>query len=378
MNQGLLSKLLRILGVIRLILIAYLFLFSLLTIIPFNWAERYYFTLTAIEDGGRLCLVSLLLFILPGKNHLPFSNITRWLPGIAFLLLLHPAIRSTIAFTQLAQSDNPTSRHAFSWKHWIIGHNADLYKKDFEIKAVDGQTLHAISFSDHESRTKKNVVLVLHGGSFSAGSAIHGASLAAALAERGWFTLSIEYRLAPKSQYPAQVEDVKLWIDFLKKNANRLSIDSTNIFLAGESAGGTIALNAAYTLKDSAIRAVANLYGITSTETNNSDLFESTLDIAQILNDYRGSQSLIAISPIEQSKIHAIPTISIHGKCDKIVHWKHGQELTNPLNAHKIENQLVLLSWSPHIFNHPATGPSGQLTTEYIDRFFRKQLIPYR
>lgn len=378
MSQGLLSKLLRILGVIRLILITYLFLFSLLTIIPFNWAERYYFTLTAIEDGGKLCLVCLIIFILPGKNYLPFSKVTRWIPSIAFLLLLHPAIRATIEFTQFAQSDNPTSRHSFSWKHWIFGHNADLDKTDFEIKAADGQTLHAIAFSNHESRAKKNAVLVLHGGSFSAGSAIHGASLAAALAERGWFTLSIEYRLAPKNQYPAQVEDVNLWIDFLKNNTHQFNIDTSTFFLAGESAGATIALNAAYTQKDSSIGAVANLYGITSTETNNSDFFESTIDIAQILNDYRGSHSLSAISPIEQSKMHAIPTISIHGKNDHVVHWKHATELANTLNSLKIKNEIMLLSWSPHIFNHPATGPSGQLTTEYIDRFFRKQLIPIK
>ena len=133
-------------------------------------------------------------------------------------------------------------------------------------------------------------------------------------------------------------------------------------------------MNAAYTLKDSASSAVANLYGITSTELQNEELLESCIDIQQILNDYRGTNTLKSISPIDQSKVHAIPTISIHGKCDKIVHWKHAQELTNALIAHKIDNELVLLSWSPHIFNHPASGPSGQITTEYIDRFFRQQL----
>lgn len=374
MNKGLLIKGLRIIGILRLILILYLFIFSLLVIIPLSWVEGSYYNLSAIEDGGKLCLFSLIVFILPGRKHLPFPKFSQLLPAISFLLFLYPAISSAIEFSCLDKTDNTESQNSFSWKHWILGHKAALDKEDIEIKSTDGQTLHAISFNETESRTKKNAVLVLHGGSFSAGSAIHGVSLAAALAERGWFTLSIEYRLAPKDHYPAQVEDVKLWIDYLKKNASRLSIDTTNIFLAGESAGGTIALNAAYTLKDSAISAVANLYGITSTESQNEELFESSIDIKQILNDYRGTNTLISISPIDQSKVHAIPTISIHGKCDKIVHWKHAQELANSLNASKIDNQLVLLPWSPHIFNHPATGPSGQITTEYIDRFFRQQL----
>lgn len=374
MSKGLLIKGLRIISIIRLILISYLFLFSLLVIIPLWWVEGSYYNLSAIEDGGKFCLFSLLIFIIPGRKNLPFAKISQWLPAISFLLFLYPAISSAIEFSYLAKTDNTESQNSFSWKQWILGHKAALDKEDIEIKSTDGQTLHGISFSKSGKRTKKNAVLVLHGGSFSAGSAIHGVSLAAALAERGWFTVSIEYRLAPKNQYPAQVEDVKLWIDFLKKNANLLSIDTTNIFLAGESAGGTIALNAAYTLKDSAISAVANLYGITSTESQNEELFESGIDIQQILNDYRGTNTLKSISPIDQSNVHAIPTISIHGKCDKIVHWKHAQELANSLNAHKIDNQLDVLPWSPHIFNHPATGPSGQITTEYIDRFFRKQL----
>lgn len=374
MNKGLLIKGLRIISIIRLILISYLFLFSLLVIIPLCWVEGSYYNLSAIEDGGKFCLFSLIVFVLPGRKYLPFSKFSQWLPAVSFLLYLYPAVCSAIEFSNLGKTENPGSQSSFSWKQWILGNKFPLEKEDIEIRSTDGQTLHAISYNESDNRTKKNVVLVLHGGSFSAGSAIHGVSLAAALAERGWFTLSVEYRLAPKAHYPAQVEDVKLWIDYLKKNANRLSIDTTNIFLAGESAGGTIALNAAYTLKDPSILAVANLYGITSTEFQNEELLESSIDIQQILNDYRGSNTLKSISPIDQSKVHAIPTISIHGKCDKIVHWKHAQELANSLNTHKIDNQLVLLSWSPHIFNHPASGPSGQITTELIDRFFRQQL----
>jgi len=374
MNQSLLIKGLRIVGILRLILILYLFIFSLLVIIPLSWVEGSYYNLSALEDGGKFCLFSLFIFILPGRKHLPFAKISQWLPAVSFLLFLYPAFCSALEFSHLSQTENPRSQSSFSWKHWILGHKAPFDKEEIEIKSRDGQTLHAISFSERENRTKKNAVLVLHGGSFSAGSAIHGISLAEALAERGWFTMSIEYRLAPKDHYPAQVEDVKLWIDYLKKNASRLSIDTTSIFLAGESAGGTIALNAAYTMKDSAISAVANLYGITSTELQNEELLESSIDIQQILNEYRGTNTLKSISPIDQSKVHAIPTISIHGKCDKIVHWKHAQELANSLNAHKIDNQLVVLPWSPHIFNHPASGPSGQITTELIDRFFRQQL----
>ena len=137
MSQGLLSKALRIIGIIRLILIAYLFLFSLLVIIPLWSVEGGYYNLSAIEDGGKLCLFSLIVFVFPGRNHLPFSKFSQWLPAVSFLLFLYPAISSAIEFSNLAKTEHPGSQTSFSWKQWILGHKAPIYKEDIEIKTTD-------------------------------------------------------------------------------------------------------------------------------------------------------------------------------------------------------------------------------------------------
>ena len=63
-EQILLIKGLRFIGILRLILIAYLFLFSLLVIIPLCWVEGSYYNLSAIEDGGKFCLFSLFVSLL--------------------------------------------------------------------------------------------------------------------------------------------------------------------------------------------------------------------------------------------------------------------------------------------------------------------------
>jgi acetyl esterase/lipase len=61
------------------------------------------------------------------------------------------------------------------------------------------------------------------------------------LATHGYNVFNISYRYAPEFHYPAQIEDLELAIDFIKKNyANQL--DTENIGLWGYSAGAQIAL----------------------------------------------------------------------------------------------------------------------------------------
>ena len=99
-------------------------------------------------------------------------------------------------------------------------------------------------------------VIFVHGGGWSGGDKMGGNDpLFAPVAKRGmaWFT--INYRLAPKHNYPAPVEDIHAAIRWVKANANRFNIDPNRIALVGESAGGlppdSVVENEAAILRDS-------------------------------------------------------------------------------------------------------------------------------
>jgi epsilon-lactone hydrolase len=91
-------------------------------------------------------------------------------------------------------------------------------------------------------------VLFLHGGSYIYGSArtTHAELLARIAFESGIEVIGLDYRLAPKHRYPSQLEDALSAFDALVSNG----IDAHHILIAGDSAGGNLALVLQIALRD--------------------------------------------------------------------------------------------------------------------------------
>jgi acetyl esterase/lipase len=85
-------------------------------------------------------------------------------------------------------------------------------------------------------------VVFIHGGGWSGGNKESFAPFALKLAAEGVVTATISYRLAPKHVFPAQIEDCKCAVRWLRANAERLHIDPERIGALGGSAGGHLAL----------------------------------------------------------------------------------------------------------------------------------------
>jgi acetyl esterase/lipase len=91
------------------------------------------------------------------------------------------------------------------------------------------------------------VILFLHGGGYVSGSiASHRHMIAEAGRAAGARTLALGYRLAPEHPYPAALEDSLAAYRFLLDGG----IDPRAIALAGESAGGGLALATLVSLRD--------------------------------------------------------------------------------------------------------------------------------
>lgn len=88
-------------------------------------------------------------------------------------------------------------------------------------------------------------VVVVHGGGWSAGSRRSVDLYAERLAELGWDGFAIDYRLAPRSPFPAAARDVAAAVRWLRAHAARFRLLPAKLALLGFSAGGNLVLEAA-------------------------------------------------------------------------------------------------------------------------------------
>jgi len=83
-------------------------------------------------------------------------------------------------------------------------------------------------------------VILIHGGAFLGGSKSDEASNAAVLNANGYVAVSIDYRLSGEAKFPAQIEDCKASVRFLRANAAKYKINAEKIGSWGASAGGNL------------------------------------------------------------------------------------------------------------------------------------------
>ena len=88
---------------------------------------------------------------------------------------------------------------------------------------------------------KYPAVLVIHGGAWRFGDRKQLSSYARSLAERGFSCFAIDYRLAPKHKFPAQIEDCRAAVKWIRKSASKYKVDASKLGVIGYSAGGHLA-----------------------------------------------------------------------------------------------------------------------------------------
>jgi acetyl esterase/lipase len=86
------------------------------------------------------------------------------------------------------------------------------------------------------------VIVAIHGGAFLMGDKADG-QLTPMLAglDRGYAVVSMNYRLSSEAKFPAQVNDVKAAIRWIRANASKYNLDPNKIVAWGGSAGGYLA-----------------------------------------------------------------------------------------------------------------------------------------
>jgi epsilon-lactone hydrolase len=139
------------------------------------------------------------------------------------------------------EADVPALRAAFNALMAYVPVAGDVDQKPTTIGGVS-----AVEVTIHGTDAT-NVILYFHGGVYVIGSAATSVPLVSDLARRtGAKAVTLDYRLAPEHPYPAAVEDAQAaYVGLLEQG-----IDPGQIALAGDSAGGGLAVATLLALRD--------------------------------------------------------------------------------------------------------------------------------
>jgi len=235
------------------------------------------------------------------------------------------------------------------------------------------------------------VVVWIHGGAWRAGTKEGRRTLP--FAQRGYFTVSIEYRLSQEAIFPAQIEDCKCAIRWLRAHASQYGIDPKRIGVWGSSAGGhLVALlgtsaglaqlegKGGWQPQSSRVHAVCDFFG--PTDFTRMSEGGSTMD-----HDAPNSpESQLVGGPVQQSKAACRradpityvtkddpPFLIVHGEGDRTVPINQSELLHAALKKAGVEVTFVRVKRGGHGFRGN-TDPSPQRIQEMVIEFFDKHL----
>lgn len=134
-------------------------------------------------------------------------------------------------------------------------------RRDLEYPSGDGRNRYDLYMPEKQEGASPVIVWV-HGGAFVAGDKSGVENWAVMLAGEGYTVAALNYEWAPEIAYPGQVRQVEECIAELKRQQDMgLSIDMSQVVLAGDSAGAHIAAQVGLLASNEEYE---NLLGVTS------------------------------------------------------------------------------------------------------------------
>ena len=235
------------------------------------------------------------------------------------------------------------------------------------------------------------VVVWIHGGAWRAGSKEGTPTLA--LAQKGYFTASISYRLSQEAKFPAQIEDCKCAIRWLRAHAKEYGINPDRIGVWGSSAGGhLVALlgtsggvadldgKGGWADQSSRVQAVCDFFGPTDFTRmmegrSTMDHYAANSPESQLIGGpvLDNKDKCAKANPITYVTPDDPPFLIVHGEQDTTVPINSSVLLDEALRKAGVEATFVRVKGGGHGFRGN-TDPSPQRINEMVIEFFDKHL----
>lgn len=116
-------------------------------------------------------------------------------------------------------------------------------EEKFEIESFDGYKLPMYKFTSSKTLDNAPILYFIHGGGFFAGRTdVVAEALRYIVDKFGIIAFGVDYRLAPENPYPLGHKDTYAGLNWIYDHAKEFGGDPSNIYVAGDSAGGNLTL----------------------------------------------------------------------------------------------------------------------------------------
>lgn len=231
-------------------------------------------------------------------------------------------------------------------------------------------------------------VVFIHGGGWAGGNRKGHFERMKRAAEAGFVSATVSYRLAKegKNLLPAQIEDSKCAIRFLRANAKRLGLDPERIGAVGDSAGGHLVMllgtmepadglegNGGSPGVSSKVQAVVAYYGPTNL------VREFPAAAAGIIKNAVGGTlaekraEYERISPVKYVNAGDAPMLIFHGTKDQLVPYEQAFEMATALSQAGVPGRVEILLGDQHGWGGEKLARTEQATLDFFRSVLTKK-----
>jgi acetyl esterase/lipase len=229
------------------------------------------------------------------------------------------------------------------------------------------------------------LVLFIHGGGWVAGDRSGHDAQTWDFAKRGYVAATVGYRLTDVAKWPAQVNDVKCAVRFLRANATKYGIDPDHIGAVGFSAGAHLAMMLAVADKNdnlegtggspeqsSAIHAAVSFFG--PTDLARDDLPPAGHPLVEKLVGHlpeKGNKACESASPLYYVSKGDAPMLLFQGTADPLVPPTQATVMAEAMAKAQIPGRVELIMNAGHGWNGPELTRTIDATTAFLDKWLK-------
>ena len=266
------------------------------------------------------------------------------------------------------------------------GDEAILHQKDIAYGTGGGETLHLDLARRRDLSAPAAAIVVIHGGAWRAGNKKQHTDLIIDFARRGYVAATVQYRFCPKHTFPAQIEDVKCAVRYLRAHADQLKIDPKRIGAVGFSAGAHLSMmlgtmgpgdglegQGGWMDQPSQVQCVVAFFG--PTELAADDI--PPISVKLVSDFLGGSKTEIPgqykkASPVSYVNRGDAPTLIFQGTKDPLVPHTQAYLMAEALTKASVPGRVELFLGAGHGWG----GRQLQHSREQMVRFFDRYLRP--